>query len=53
VTINDDDFILSQEHMIFSWCMYEEAYYLFSFDSNKVALYEFNVRLNKETLETI
>ena len=39
------DVLLSNEHIAYRWCSYEEAHQLLRFDSNKIALYELACRL--------
>ena len=37
---------ISEEHSELRWCDYAEAYSLLTFDSNKIALWELNLRIN-------
>ena len=37
---------ISEEHSELRWCDYAEAYNLLRFDSNKIALWELNLRIN-------
>ncbi len=37
---------ISEEHSELRWCDYPEAYELLRFDSNKIALWELNLRIN-------
>lgn len=45
VEVDEQELILSSEHMDFKWCPFGEALSLLRWDSNKTALWELNERL--------
>ena len=48
----DDPIVLSEEHSRGKWVGFEEANGLLSWDSNRTALYELNLRLEQGLLES-
>jgi len=48
VHIGDQDIQLSHEHKSFEWVSYDQAMERLTYDSNKTALWELVVRLNRE-----
>ena len=50
VFIENNNIKLSNEHILYEWLQYEEAYNKLTFDSNKTALWELNQRLINDDL---
>ncbi len=45
--ISDKEIVLSEEHKEYKWMEYDEVRKLLKYDSNKSALWELNVKLNR------
>ena len=45
--VKNNEILLSDEHVEYKWCLYEDAMRLLNWDSNKTALWELNTRLIK------
>jgi len=48
VCVNEENIILSDEHLEYKWVTYEEAFKLFKWDSNRNALWELNERIKRK-----
>ena len=46
MALEGEDLQLSAEHTAFQWLSYEDAYEQLTYDSNRIALWELNRRLN-------
>jgi len=44
---SDTNIFISEEHVEYKWCVYDEAVKLLHFDLDKTSLYELNERINR------
>lgn len=50
ILVNKENIKISNEHVKYEWVSYNKAYELLKFDSNKIALWELNQRIQNKNL---